>query len=123
MNACANPLPRSVPSAKQKAHPSSSYSGATPAIGNSPVYSLFFFLVGPNSTGYHHTDTEVLCNELKSDLTLITVAHRLQTIIDADKVVRGPSVYRDYLEHATLLEMMKGAWSHPKSTSTHYRPL
>ena len=28
-----------------------------------------------------------LRNELKADVTLITVAHRLQTIIDADKVV------------------------------------
>jgi ABC-type transport system involved in Fe-S cluster assembly fused permease/ATPase subunit len=41
----------------------------------------------------YKTDTIIqtsLRNELKSDVTLITVAHRLQTIIDADKVVRGP---------------------------------
>ena len=35
-----------------------------------------------------------LRSELKSDTTLITVAHRLQTIMDADKIVRsfGPSL-------------------------------
>ena len=41
----------------------------------------------------YKTDTIIqtsLRNELKGDVTLITVAHRLQTIIDADKVVRGP---------------------------------
>jgi hypothetical protein len=38
----------------------------------------------------YKTDTIIqtsLRNELKGDVTLITVAHRLQTIIDADKVV------------------------------------
>ena len=42
----------------------------------------------------YKTDTIIqtsLRNELSSDVTLITVAHRLQTIIDADKVVRAPS--------------------------------
>jgi ABC-type multidrug transport system fused ATPase/permease subunit len=40
------------------------------------------------------TDTIIqtsLRTELRNDVTLITVAHRLQTIIDADKVVRVPS--------------------------------
>jgi ABC-type multidrug transport system fused ATPase/permease subunit len=43
----------------------------------------------------YKTDTIIqtsLRNELQKDVTLITVAHRLQTIIDADKVVRGPFV-------------------------------
>lgn len=31
---------------------------------------------------------ESLRNELKKDVTIITVAHRLQTIMDADKIVR-----------------------------------
>ena len=42
----------------------------------------------------YKTDTIIqrsLRNELKGDVTLITVAHRLQTIIDADKVVSCPS--------------------------------
>ena len=41
----------------------------------------------------YKTDTIIqtsLRNELKGDVTLITVAHRLQTIIDADKVVSFP---------------------------------
>ena len=43
----------------------------------------------------YKTDTIIqtsLRNELRGDVTLITVAHRLQTIIDADKVVSGPSL-------------------------------
>jgi ABC-type transport system involved in Fe-S cluster assembly fused permease/ATPase subunit len=41
-------------------------------------------------TADYKTDTIIqtsLRNELQNDVTLITVAHRLQTIIDADKVV------------------------------------
>ncbi|KAH9019330.1 hypothetical protein EDB83DRAFT_2508434 [Lactarius deliciosus] len=44
------------------------------------------------------TDTIIqtsLRNELKGDVTLITVAHRLQTIIDADKVVSRPFLTPD----------------------------
>jgi ABC-type multidrug transport system fused ATPase/permease subunit len=32
---------------------------------------------------------ESLRKELKSDVTVITVAHRLQTIMDSDKIVSG----------------------------------
>jgi len=40
----------------------------------------------------HDTDTIIqntLRRELGSDVTVLTIAHRLQTIIDADRVVRG----------------------------------
>lgn len=46
----------------------------------------------------YKTDTIIqtsLRNELKGDVTLITVAHRLQTIIDADKVVSHRSSPRN----------------------------
>lgn len=39
----------------------------------------------------YETDTVIqssLRHELKGDMTVITVAHRLQTIMDADKIVR-----------------------------------
>ena len=53
-----------------------------------------------NRAADYKTDTIIqtsLRNELKGDVTLITVAHRLQTIIDADKVVRWslPSPFVD----------------------------
>ena len=40
----------------------------------------------------HKTDSVIqstLRNELGSDVTILTVAHRLQTIMDADKIVRS----------------------------------
>jgi hypothetical protein len=65
-----------------------------------PLLVIFVSLPSENSQTYrrvadYKTDTIIqrsLRNELKGDVTLITVAHRLQTIIDADKVVRGPSL-------------------------------
>ena len=41
---------------------------------------------------------ESLRKELKSDVTVITVAHRLQTIMDADKIVRSILVYLSKFE-------------------------
>lgn len=38
---------------------------------------------------------ESLRNELKSDVTVITVAHRLQTIMDSDKVVSVVVLYNE----------------------------
>ena len=32
--------------------------------------------------------------ELKSDVTVLTVAHRLQTIMDSDRIVRAPFSYQ-----------------------------
>ena len=70
---------------------------ATSAIGNDFRVCRFFFEAMLMSLLVAHadykTDTIIqtsLRNELRGDVTLITVAHRLQTIIDADKVVRGP---------------------------------
>jgi len=65
-----------------------------------PLLVIFVSFPPENSQTYrrvadYKTDTIIqrsLRNELKGDVTLITVAHRLQTIIDADKVVRGPSL-------------------------------
>lgn len=34
-----------------------------------------------------------LREELGKDVTLLTIAHRLQTIMDADKIVRRPSFF------------------------------
>ena len=34
----------------------------------------------------------LLRTNLRSDVTLVTVAHRLQTIVDADKIVCDPNV-------------------------------
>ena len=66
---------------------------ATSAIGNtSLVLILSESSLAYNQAADYKTDTVIqtsLRNELKGDVTLITVAHRLQTIIDADKVVRG----------------------------------
>ena len=38
-----------------------------------------------------------LRNELKSDVTVITVAHRLQTIMDSDKIVKCPPLLYELL--------------------------
>ncbi len=49
-----------------------------------------------------------LRSELKGDVTLITVAHRLQTIIDADKVVRHPSSPQTL--NASLRKKIRWSW-------------
>ena len=44
----------------------------------------------------YRTDSVIqssLRHELPADVTVITVAHRLQTIMDADKIVRSSSFY------------------------------
>ena len=45
-----------------------------------------------------------LQNELKGDVTSIMVAHRLQTIIDADKVVSRPSFSHDVNANSRCLK-------------------
>jgi ABC-type multidrug transport system fused ATPase/permease subunit len=42
-----------------------------------------------------------LRRELKDDVTVITVAHRLQTIMDADKIVRTHARIRQFLSNGT----------------------
>lgn len=47
----------------------------------------------------YKTDTIIqnsLRQELQGDVSLITVAHRLQTIMDADKIVRLVKSYFDF---------------------------
>lgn len=74
----------------------------------------------------YKTDTIIqtsLRNELRNDVTLITVAHRLQTIIDADKVVRVssfPTRCRLKKEHKKIDGL--GRRSHRKSYP-HIPPL
>lgn len=59
--------------------------------------TVFFFLFPPTpatSAIDYKTDAVIqssLRHELKGDVTLITVAHRLQTIMDADKIVSDAS--------------------------------
>ena len=63
---------------------------ATSAIGKNLMF--WFFITLQSFTDYK-TDTAIQCslrNELH-DVTQIIVAHRLQTIIDADKIVRTRS--------------------------------
>jgi len=64
---------------------------ATSAIGKSPRYfTLFEELMHLGLD--HKTDAIIqttLRRELPSDVTVLTVAHRLQTIMDADKIVSG----------------------------------
>lgn len=55
---------------------------------NEPV--AYLVIIATSAIDYK-TDTVIqtsLRNELGGDVTLITVAHRLQTIMDADKIVR-----------------------------------
>ena len=65
---------------------------ATSAIGRAGIYVLSYSnpILNVLITDYE-TDAviqESLRNELKTDVTVITVAHRLQTIMDSDKIVR-----------------------------------
>lgn len=68
---------------------------ATSAIGKSTSISIppSVCCLHPNIIDYE-TDAVIqssLRTELKNDVTVITVAHRLQTIMDYDKIVSVPS--------------------------------
>ena len=74
--------------------------------------TLFFYAVATSAIGMssgsqevekknllmfvdHKTDSVIqstLRNELGADVTILTVAHRLQTIMDADKIVKVTSL-------------------------------
>lgn len=61
---------------------------ATSAIGT--LYSMLSYAESAQCSPDYETDAVIqssLRNELKSDVTVITVAHRLQTIMDSDKIV------------------------------------
>jgi ABC-type transport system involved in Fe-S cluster assembly fused permease/ATPase subunit len=67
-----------------------------------------------NSADYE-TDTIIqssLRSQLQNDVTVITVAHRLQTIMDADKIVSSPffhCLFTAHGDHLTLLQMVLDA--------------
>ena len=63
---------------------------ATSAIGSSSICSNTSIKITDTELVDYETDTVIqtsLRSELRKDVTLLTVAHRLQTIMDADKIV------------------------------------
>ena len=61
---------------------------ATSAIGR--LLSRFGEVIGTDFVADYETDEIIqksLREELGKDVTLLTIAHRLQTIMDADKIV------------------------------------
>ena len=66
---------------------------------------------GPQLTPTHtdyETDTVIqtsLRKELKKDTTLLIVAHRLQTIMDADKIVRHFFMTHSVLTHKSVIHL------------------
>ena len=70
---------------------------ATSSIGEFPMISKNFPHVSQTQSD-HETDTVIqrtLRNELAKDVTLLIVAHRLQTVMDADKIVRHTALTMD----------------------------
>ncbi|KAJ6575530.1 hypothetical protein B0H10DRAFT_2168545 [Mycena sp. CBHHK59/15] len=65
------------------------------ALGMSRFSGVSKLVTGPHSSSNHYkTDAVIqssLRNELPRDVTIVTVAHRLQTIMDADKIVEFDS--------------------------------
>jgi hypothetical protein len=69
----------------------------------------------------HKTDTVIqttLRNELASDVTVLTISHRLQTIMDADKIV---SRFQILLRH-TNVTGIGGTGQWPNCIQTFYSP-
>lgn len=88
MKVCRVPIPLLQPSV-------TCILSATSAIGE-PFDGHGSLLSFINFISDYKTDSIIqdsLRNELKGDITLITVAHRLQTIMDADKIVCIPQAF------------------------------
>ena len=74
--------------------PALSHMGSNSDFGDRLV--LFCWIVGfeLNVSTDYETDAVIqrsLCTELGKDVTLLTVAHRLQTVMDADRIVSNES--------------------------------
>lgn len=77
-------------------------------IGNWYVYMFRELTERPTFNPLHLSDYETdtviqksLRTELKNDVTLITIAHRLQTIMDSDKIVSHISESNDLYTYPT----------------------
>lgn len=84
---------------------------ATSAIGMQFVFVYSMTIRAQLEMTDYETDIVIqssLRHELKGDMTVITVAHRLQTIMDADKIVRP---FEHFLVHFSYKTCHRWSWT------------